>query len=60
LKITYLHWDERNTSHIAKHEVDPNEVEEIFRNKPKVRKAKKESYIALGLTDSGRLLFVVF
>jgi uncharacterized DUF497 family protein len=46
---------------IAKHGVDPAEVEECFVNRPqKVRRANEGKYQLFGQTHSGRHLFVVF
>ena len=50
----------------AKHHVDTEEVEEVFSNRPKIRFVEKGSrkgediYIALGRTDAGRYLAVLF
>ncbi|MCB0306329.1 MAG: BrnT family toxin [Calditrichaeota bacterium] len=47
-----------------KHRVLPEEVEEVFYNIPKYRKAQKGKYegeyLYYGRTDSGRYLLVVF
>lgn len=49
-----------------KHRVSRDEVEEVFYNRPKFRKAQRgkyageDLYYAYGRTDSGRYLFVVF
>jgi uncharacterized DUF497 family protein len=49
-----------------KHHVDISEVEEVFDNRPKIRFAQKgdrkgeDVYIALGRTEAGRYLAVVF
>jgi len=49
-----------------KHHVSQDEVEEVFYNSPKYRKAQKgkhkgeDLYYAYGRADSGRYLFVVF
>ncbi len=49
-----------------KHQVHKEEVEDVFSNRPKYRKAQKgryegeDLYYAYGRTDSGRYLFVVF
>jgi uncharacterized DUF497 family protein len=49
-----------------KHRVDISEVEEVFDNHPKIRFAQKgdrkgeDVYIALGRTEAGRYLAVVF
>ena len=49
-----------------KHQVDPEEVEEVLSNQPKIRFAQKgarkgeDVYMALGQTDAGRYLAVLF
>jgi hypothetical protein len=60
-------WDESNAGKIwSKHHLFPSECEETFFNRPlvvadDVRHSNKESrYYALGHTDVGKLLFVVF
>lgn len=50
----------------AKHGVEPNEVEEVFTTRPRVFRGPKghypgeDVYYALGRTETGRYLFVVF
>jgi len=56
-------WDDANRNHVARHEVEPSEVEEAFNgdtleldayeldNEPRLEE--------LGITDSGRILFIV-
>lgn len=60
-------WDEHNAPKIwRKHRVGPKESEEVFFNRPLVaaedwEHSQVESrYYALGQTDGGRRLFVVF
>jgi len=53
-------WDDDNILHIQKHEFTPDEVEEVFAGKHKVRRTRQKRYIALGETFDGRLAFVVF
>ena len=49
-----------------KHHVDTSEVEEVFDNRPKIRFVQKghckgeDVYIALGRSEAGRYLAVVF
>ena len=49
-----------------KHNVDTNEVEEVFDNRPKIRFVQKgdreeeDVYIALGRSEAGRYLAVIF
>lgn len=52
-------WDERNIDHILRHNVFPEEVEEVCMNKPYVRKTRDERYIVYGISDNGRYVFVV-
>ena len=56
MNIRRLHWDERNTAHIARHGVSPEEVEEVLRGKyvPGTAYGGRESVI--GHTVSGRML----
>lgn len=60
----YIHafdWDEKNENHIANHGVTIFEVEEVilFR-KPFYQKSREGKYIAYGVTEEGRYLFIVF
>lgn len=65
-KIEGFDWNKGNLDHIKKHNVGYKECEEIFFNTPlRIDKNKKHSQLeerfeALGQTNSGRLLFVVF
>jgi hypothetical protein len=51
---------------IEKHGVEPGEVEEVFTRRPRVfcgpkgHYPKEDVYYALGQTEAGRYLFVVF
>ncbi|RDV84799.1 BrnT family toxin [Ammonifex thiophilus] len=61
MRITRFEWDFRNTGHIEKkHGVRPEEVESVLRSSPLLRRTKKGRMIALGRTNTGRYLFVVF
>lgn len=60
LKISRFDWDDGNVIHIARHEIEPWEAEEVFNEFPLYRKAKANRLTACGRTDSGRYLFVVF
>jgi uncharacterized DUF497 family protein len=58
-------WDEGNIlKNWIKHRVIPIEVEQVFFNTPllllpdKKHSAEEERFIAMGKTDSGRLLFI--
>ena len=51
---------------IVKHQVQPEEVEEVFawnplfRRGPKGKRTREDVYYAYGQTEAGRYLFVVF
>lgn len=61
MKISDIEWDEGNVLHFELgHGIEPEEVEEVFANKPLFRKTKKGHYAALGLTTAGRYLTVIF
>lgn len=58
-------WDENNIEHIARHNVIPEEVEEVFLDSKRVgtsvRKVSQEKrWAMIGSTQYGRILFVVF
>ena len=61
MKIYDFDWDEINLEHIAEHDVEDYEVEEVILfNKPIYRKGRKNNYLAYGVTEEGRYLFIVF
>lgn len=60
MRISRFEWDGNNINHIARHGVTPGEVEDVFFNAPLYHKAREGLKIALGRTDNGRYLFVVF
>ena len=61
MTIQEIVWDEDSILHIARHGVDPEEAEQVcFSGEPSIWKAKRQRYIALGCTQSGRYLTVVF
>ena len=56
-------WDEENIGHIAKHNVVPEEAEQVVRNRPLDLEAElrngEERIPHVGETDAGRILIVV-
>lgn len=67
MKIDGLIWLRDIVDKLAwKHRVDPEEVEEALNNQPKIRFVEKgerqaeDVYLALGQTDAGRYLAVLF
>lgn len=52
-------WDEDNEEHIARHGVEPAEVEEVFFFRFSVRRGRQGRYVVLGRSAAGRHLSVV-
>ena len=59
LRIRDLIFDERNTEHIARHHVNPDEVEEACWTLPVVRRGKYGRLAVYGRTLVGRYLLVI-
>ncbi|MGI0061826.1 MAG: hypothetical protein ACREBA_05170 [Nitrosotalea sp.] len=60
LVIRKLLWNERNTTHVARHDIIPEEVEEICRQEPVVQRGtKKNRLVLLGPTSGERFLKAV-
>ncbi|MDO8691550.1 MAG: hypothetical protein Q7R39_16365, partial [Dehalococcoidia bacterium] len=59
LVISHLIWDPWNVTHIARHGVTPEEVEEICHSNPVVQAGKKGRLLVFGPTLSARMLTVV-
>ena len=53
-------WDDENIEHIARHKVEINEAEEVFDNRPLILRTQEDKYLAIGQTDEGRYLAIVF
>jgi uncharacterized DUF497 family protein len=67
MKIENLIWLQNIIDKLAfKHQVETGEVEEVFGNRPKIRLVQKgyrrgeDVYMALGRSDAGRYLAVIF
>jgi uncharacterized protein len=67
MKIAGVIWLREIVDKLAfKHHVEPYEVEEVLNNKPKIRFVEKgqrkdeDVYLALGQSDAGRYLAVLF
>lgn len=56
-------WDEANIAHIAKHDVKPEEAEQVILNRPVDLGAElrngEERFAQVDETDAGRILIVV-
>ena len=61
MTITEIAWDSDTITHIARHAVEPKEVEAVcFSNKVSILCGRGKTYYALGQTDTGRYLTVIF
>jgi len=61
MEIREFEWDDDNIDHIVRHNVYPDEVEDVaFDDDPWIRKGRKGSRYMLGYTIAGRYLFVVY
>ena len=56
-------WDEENIRHLARHEIKPDEAEQVIQNRPLDLESHlrngEERTVQIGETDSGRILIVV-
>ncbi len=63
MRVGELIWPGDRVDHIAKHGVEPSEVEEVCFGEPLIQRAKSEGahpvYYVLGQTAAGRHLFCV-
>ena len=63
MRVHELLWPQDRIDHIARHNVRPDEVEEVFFGKPFVRRAKSRGenpvYYVSGQTNAGRYLFCI-
>lgn len=60
MRITRLEWNEENVVHIARHRVDPEEVEELcFHRSPLIERGRGGLCYVTGQTRAGRYLFAV-
>lgn len=61
MKFKDFEWDDDNILHLELgHGVKPEEAEEVIAYKPIFRKTKKGHYVAMGPTQEGRYLTIVF
>lgn len=59
ISILNLRWDDWNRAHIARHQVAPEEVEDVCYGDPMVEHGYKGRYRLVGSTHAGRMLAVV-
>ena len=61
MRIDGFEWDENNVfKNVINHETYPDEIEEVFYHRHKLRKTHTKRFLLYGVTDSGRYLFLVF
>ena len=61
MEIREFEWNDRNIEHIARHNVSPDEVEDVaFDDEPWIRKGRKGARYMLGYTIGGLYLFIVY
>ena len=59
IHLKHFIWTPENIEHIARHGIEPLEVEETCYRHPLVLKGASHRYYLLGQTEAGRYLFVV-
>lgn len=60
MQITQFEWSEERVWHIARHRVDPEEVEEAcFSRAPLIERGHGGLYYVSGATNAGRHLLIV-
>lgn len=57
--IKKLVWDEWNREHIAKHNVEQEEIIEVCQTKNIFTRGRSGSYKMIGQTDNGRYLTII-
>ena len=61
MRFQSFEWDDINVGHIARHGVEPYEVETAcWGSQAFVLRGREGRYVAYGRTGSGRYLFIVF
>ncbi len=64
--VSSFEWDEANISHIAKHNVIPDEAEEVFSDVDNVQDENighstvEKRFLIIGKSQEGRLLYQIF
>jgi uncharacterized protein len=57
--VRRLVWDDWNITHIARHDVLPDDVEEVCHNDPMVSETYNDRLRVIGLTGGGDILTVI-
>lgn len=59
LFVRRLIWDTWNVAHIARHEVTPEEVEQVCHGTPMTSESYEARLLVVGPTEAGRMLTVI-
>lgn len=59
VSVRRLVWDEWNVTHIARHGITPDEVEQVCRGNPVRLQSYKKRIILVGPTQEGKIISVV-
>ena len=59
IDIKKIIWDDWNVAHIGRHDVLPNEVEEVCTSNRIEREAYRQRIFLVGITKTGRILTVI-
>lgn len=59
MRIKGLCWDDANIEHLARHGVDPVEIEDVCFGKHISFRGHRRRYILYGKTEGGRMIMVV-
>jgi uncharacterized DUF497 family protein len=60
MRIDDLEWTDDRIEHIERHDITPEEVEEVFGSAPFFKRGRGGVYEQWGQTDAGRYLLVIF
>jgi hypothetical protein len=60
MRVRSFDWNDINVAHMARHNVEPDEVEEAFESRHQIRRARADRYVLLGRSAAGRYLMVAF
>ena len=59
MRVQAFDWDSRNVDHIARHSLEPFEVEGACRREAVIVRGRERRYLAYGCTEAGRYLLIV-
>ena len=59
MHVRAFDWDDWNVNHVARHGLEPHEVEAVCRSDIFVRRGREGCYLIYGRTSAGRYLTVV-